>query len=154
MDKGRLIALAADHRGLHLKETLKDLLKSKGYEVKDFGTNSQESCDYPDYGIPAAQAVAEGQAFQGVLMCATGNGMAMSANKVKGIRAALCFTPEMARLARAHNDANVLVLAADFISEQMAKEILEVWLGASFEGGRHERRIGKVKKLEGYQAGE
>jgi ribose 5-phosphate isomerase B len=149
MDKGKLIALAADHRGLHLKETLKDLLKSKGYEVKDFGTNSQESCDYPDYGIPAAQAVAGGQAFQGILMCATGNGMAMSANKVKGIRAALCFTPEMARLARAHNDANVLVLAADFVSGETAKEIAGAWLDSSFEGGRHERRIEKVKKLEG-----
>jgi len=148
MDKGKLIALAADHRGLHLKETLKALLKSKGYEVKDFGTNTQGSCDYPDYGIPAAQAVAGGQAFQGILMCATGNGMAMSANKVKGIRAALCFTPEMARLARAHNDANVLVLSADFVSEQMAKEILEAWLGASFEGGRHERRIDKIKRIE------
>jgi ribose 5-phosphate isomerase B len=148
MDKGKLIALAADHRGLHLKETLMALLKSKGYEVKDFGTNTQESCDYPDYGIPAAQAVAGGRAFQGILMCATGNGMAMSANKVKGIRAALCFSPEMARLARAHNDANVLVLSADFVSEQMAKEILEAWLGASFEGGRHERRVDKIKQIE------
>lgn len=148
MDKGKLIALAADHRGLHLKETLKDLLKSKGYEVKDFGTNSQESCDYPDYGIPAAQAVAGGQTFQGILMCATGNGMAMAANKVKGIRAALCFTPEMARLARAHNDANVLVLAADFVSEETAKEIAEAWLDSSFEGGRHERRVMKVEKIE------
>lgn len=148
MDKGRLVALAADHRGLHLKETLKDLLKSKGYEVKDFGTNSQESCDYPDYGIPAAQAVAGGQAFQGILMCATGNGMAMSANKVKGIRAALCFSPEMARLARAHNDSNVLVLAADFVSEETAKEIAEAWLDSSFEGGRHERRIDKIKQIE------
>jgi ribose 5-phosphate isomerase B len=148
MDKGKLIALAADHRGLHLKETLKDLLQSKGCEVKDFGTNSQESCDYPDYGIPAAQAVAGGQAFQGILMCATGNGMAMSANKVKGIRAALCFTPEMARLARAHNNANVLVLAADFVSEETAKEIAEAWLDSSFEGGRHERRIDKIKQIE------
>ena len=148
MDKGKLVALAADHRGLHLKETLKAVLKSKGYEVKDFGTNSQESCDYPDYGIPAAQAVAGGQAFQGILMCATGNGMAMSANKVKGIRAALCFTPEMARLARAHNDANVLVLAADFVSEETAREIAEAWLDSSFEGGRHERRIDKIKRIE------
>ena len=148
MDKGKLIALAADHRGLHLKETLKDLLKSKGYEVKDFGTNSQESCDYPDYGIPAAQAVAGGQAFQGILMCATGNGMAMSANKVKGIRAALCLTPEMARLARAHNDANVLVLSADFVSEDVARQILDAWLATPFEGGRHERRMMKIEKIE------
>ncbi len=148
MDKGKLIALAADHQGLHLKETLKALLMSKGYEVKDFGTNSQESCDYPDYGIPAAQAVAGGQAFQGILMCATGNGMAMSANKVKGIRAALCFSPEMARLARAHNDANVLVLAADFVSEETAKVIAEAWLDSSFEGGRHGRRIDKIKQIE------
>lgn len=152
MDKAKTVAkvfaLGADHRGYKLKETLKALLVSKGYEVKDFGTNGTDSCDYPDYGIPAAQAVAASKATYGVLACATGNGMAMSANKVKGVRAALCFTPDMARLARAHNDANVLVLSADFISERMAKEILEAWLAAGFEGGRHERRIEKVKKLE------
>lgn len=153
MDKAktaaRVFALGADHRGYKLKETLRALLASKGYQVQDFGTNGTDSCDYPDYGIPAAQAVASGKAYQGVLACATGNGMAMSANKVHGVRAALCFTPDMARLARQHNDANVLVLSADFISERMAKEILEAWLGASFEGGRHQRRIDKVKKLEG-----
>ncbi len=146
MDKSLSIAMGADHRGFKLKEALKALLTSKGYEVKDFGTNSTESCDYPDYGVPAARSVASGEARQGIIMCATGNGMAMAANKVKGIRAALCFIPEMAKMARAHNDANVLVLPADFISEHIAQEILEAWLVTPFEGGRHERRI---KKLEG-----
>lgn len=147
MEKGKIIAMGADHRGFRLKETLKALLASKGYEIKDFGTNSTESCDYPDFGAPAARAVAAGQAFQGIIMCATGNGMAMTANKVKGVRAALCFIPEMARLARAHNDANVLVLPADFVSEHIAKEIVETWLATSFEGGRHERRVLKVEKI-------
>jgi ribose 5-phosphate isomerase B len=148
MEKGKTIAMGADHRGFKLKETLKDLLTSKGYEVHDFGTNSTESCDYPDFGAPAARSVAAGQAFQGIIMCATGNGMAMSANKVHGIRAALCVIPEMARLARAHNDANVLVLPADFVSDHIAREIVETWLETPFEGGRHERRVLKIEKIE------
>jgi ribose 5-phosphate isomerase B len=149
MDKRKIIAMGADHRGFKLKETLKALLEAKGYGVRDFGTHDTESCDYPDYGIPAARAVAKGQASQGVLMCATGNGMAISANKVKGIRAALCLNPAMARLARAHNDANVLVLPADFVSQEAAKQILETWLLTRFERGRHERRVKKFMKLEG-----
>ena len=139
-----LIALASDHAGFSLKEKIKDYLISKGFEVKDFGTFSDESCDYADYAHPAALAVEKGEACCGVAMCGSGNGIAMTLNKHQGIRAAICWLPELAALARQHNDANFLVLPARFISDEVAKIITDAYLTSSFEGGRHKRRIEKI----------
>lgn len=139
-----IVSMASDHAGYQLKETLKKKLIEKGYEVKDFGTFSVESCDYPDFAHPAALAVEKGEADFGVAMCGTGNGIAMTLNKHQNIRAALCWIPEIASLARQHNDANILVLPARFINEDMAIKILDSWLSAEFEGGRHKRRVDKI----------
>jgi len=114
----------------------------------DFGTNSEESTDYPDYIIPCAESVAKGEADFGIVICSTGQGSSIAANKVKGVRSALCFTPTFARLARQHNDANVLALPADFISLQDAITTVEVFLNTPFEGGRHERRVNKIIEYE------
>ena len=138
------IAMASDHAGFRLKEELKKLLSEKGYNIIDFGTLSEDSCDYPDFAHPAAKAVEKGKADLGVAMCGTGNGIQMTLNKHQGIRAALCWIPEIAKLARQHNDANILVLPARFISEEDATEITEVFLNTDFEGGRHQRRIDKI----------
>ncbi|MCH5236048.1 MAG: ribose 5-phosphate isomerase B [Muribaculaceae bacterium] len=138
------IALASDHAGFELKEYLKLYLEEKGYELLDYGTNSEASCDYPDYAHPAAQAVETGKCDLGVAMCGSGNGINMTLNKHQGIRAALCWLPEIAELARKHNNANVLVLPARFISKEEAKKILDSFLNASFEGGRHQIRIDKI----------
>ncbi len=142
------ISLGADHRGFELKEKLKEYLSGQGHEVIDFGTASTESVDYPDFGFKVAESVARGEADFGVLVCWTGNGMNIAANKVKGVRSALCLNDEMATLARAHNDANVLALASCFVSESTAKKILDVWLATDFEGGRHARRL---EKITGYE---
>ena len=128
----------------HLKEFLKPLLEEKEYEIIDFGTNSPESCDYADYGHPAAEAVESGKCDLGVTMCGSGNGMQMTLNKHQGIRAALCWLPELSELARKHNDANILVLPARFISSELAKKIVDTFLSTDFEGGRHLRRIKKI----------
>lgn len=139
------IAIASDHAGFCLKEDLK-----KAYpeiDWKDFGAFSQDAVDYPDTGKPAAESVASGECEKGVLICGSGIGMSIVANKVKGIRAALCNTPEIARLSRQHNDANVLVLAGRFTPMETALEIVKVWLSAEFEGGRHTKRISKIKDL-------
>lgn len=138
------VAMASDHAGYQLKEVLKTVLEEKGYEVKDFGTDSEASCDYPDYAHPCAEAVEKGECAFGVAMCGSGNGIAMTLNHHKGIRAAICWLPELASLARQHNNANVLVLPARFISEAEAKSILDAYLAADFEGGRHERRVAKI----------
>lgn len=138
------VAMAADHAGFRLKEKLKDYLQSKGYAVKDFGTFSEESCDYPDFAHPCALAVESGQCDFGVAMCGSGNGIQMTLNKHQGIRAALCWLPELASLAKQHNNANILVLPARFVSDQLALQILDAYLDASFEGGRHQRRIDKI----------
>lgn len=138
------IAFASDHAGFQLKEILKHYMESKGYEIKDFGTFSEESCDYPDYAHPAAQAVESGECNLGITMCGTGNGMAMTLNKHQGIRAALCWKPEIGELAKQHNNANILVLPARFISEDEAKKIVDAFMNAEFEGGRHQRRIDKM----------
>ncbi len=140
----KTVGMAADHAGYALKEELKSLLEEKGYKVRDFGTFSDESMDYPDVAHPLAKAVADGEVDFGVAMCGSGNGISMTLNKHKGVRAALCWEPELARLAREHNDANVLSLPARFISTAMAKEILKAYLSASFEGGRHKRRVEKI----------
>ncbi len=146
--KPKRIAIGCDHRGFPLKKQLVEWLRKSGYEVKDFGTDSETSCDYPDFGIRAALAVKQGECERGVVICYTGTGMSISANKVKGVRAALCASPEAAELARQHNDANVLALGAGFIEFDLAKKICLKWLETEFEGGRHARRIQKIADYE------
>lgn len=136
--------MAADHAGYPLKEVIKTYLISKGYEVMDFGTSSADSCDYADFAHPAAKAVENGECDFGVAMCGSGNGIQITLNKHQKIRAALCWLPELASLARQHNDANFLVLPARFISEDDARKIADAYLSADFEGGRHQRRIDKI----------
>ena len=136
--------MASDHAGYDLKESIKKYVESLGYKVKDFGTFSSESCDYPDFAHPAALAVESGECDFGIAMCGSGNGIQMTLNKHQGIRAALCWLPELAALARQHNDANFLVLPARFVSEEEAKKIVDAYLSASFEGGRHLRRVEKI----------
>lgn len=138
------LALASDHAGFQLKEFLKLYLEEKGYEMIDFGTDSEESCDYPDFAHPAALAVESGKCDLGIGMCGSGNGMQITLNKHQGIRAALCWLPELGSLARQHNDANFLVLPARFISFEEAKKIVDAYLDAKFEGGRHEKRVKKI----------
>ena len=138
------IGIANDHAGYELKELLTGYLSTKGYEVFDFGCNSPESCDYPDYAHPMAQAVETGDVYPGIAICGTGNGIGMTLNKHQGIRAALCWNAEIAQLARAHNDANVLVMPGRFISWDEAEKILKVFFATEFEGGRHQRRIDKI----------
>jgi ribose 5-phosphate isomerase B len=142
------ISLGADHKGFELKEKIKKYLLDLGHQVTDFGTNSTQSVDYPDFGFKVAESVAKGESDFGITICWTGNGMNIVANKVKGIRSALCLNEEMASLARSHNNANVLALASKFISEEVAKRILDVWLSTEFEGGRHEQRLDKIKAFE------
>jgi ribose 5-phosphate isomerase B len=142
------IALGADHRGFALKENLRAFLQKAGYQTVDLGTESEESVDYPDFAMRVGQAVASGQADQGIAVCWSGNGMMIAANKVKGVRAALALNPEMAQLAREHNDANILTLAAKYVSAAEAMKIVEAWLKTSFAGGRHTRRVEKIKEAE------
>ena len=136
------LAIASDHAGFELKEALKKALPM--HEFVDFGTNSTESMDYSDTGFPAARAVAEGKCEKGILICGSGIGMSITANKVPGIRAALCSITDVARLSRMHNDANILVLAGRFTAIPYAIEIAETWLNTAFEGGRHQNRINKI----------
>lgn len=141
------IAIASDHAGYELKEAIKTAFPE--YEFEDFGTHSVDSMDYPDTGAPAAKAVASGKANRGILICGSGIGMSITANKVKGVRAALCTNTDVARLSRIHNDANVLCLAGRFTAVPYALQIVNNWLHSSFEGGRHQSRIQKIKILEG-----
>lgn len=138
------IAIGCDHAGFELKTNLIEMLRSEGHEIEDFGCFSNESVDYPDFAHPACKSIENGQNELGILICGSGNGISMSANKHQGIRAALSWTPEIAELARLHNDANVLSLPARFITEQNAKEIVKVFLSTSFEGGRHLNRVNKI----------
>lgn len=142
------VAIGSDHRGYFLKEQIKSAFSPDNIKFNDLGTKSRESCDFPDYAFPVAQAVAKGQADKGILICSTGNGMAMAANKVKGVRAALALTPDMARLSRQHNNANILVLPADFVDPQIVPKMVKVWLETEYEGGRHQRRLDKIAKYE------
>lgn len=142
------IALAADHAGFEEKEKLKSTLDELGIEFDDMGTTSTDSVDYPDYALKAARAVANGDFDQGLLVCGSGTGMAIAANKVHGVRAAVAWSPDIARLARQHNNANILALPARFISDDQTKEIVKAWFEADFEGGRHERRVEKIEKAE------
>ncbi|MBU0580628.1 MAG: ribose 5-phosphate isomerase B [Candidatus Margulisbacteria bacterium] len=142
------IAIGSDHGGFELKEVIKSFLQERGYELKDFGTNSNESCDYPDYAFQVAQAVVKGQFERGILICGTGIGMSMAANKVKGIRASLCHDVYTAKMGREHNDANILTLGARVLKKQLALDILETWLTTSFTNDRHQRRLNKIAEYE------
>jgi ribose 5-phosphate isomerase B len=139
------IAIGADHAGYALKSELVSVLKEKGYSVTDFGCPSEESIDYPDYAHPVAKAV-ETEGVIGILICGSGNGISMSANKHSGIRCALCWTDEIALLARQHNDANIISLPARYISVAEAKKCVDIFLKTEFEGGRHQRRVNKIAR--------
>lgn len=139
------IPIASDHAGFELKEHLKQALEGLGYEVEDLGTHSPASTDYPDYAHPLAEKVERGEARRGVLLCGTGLGMSYAANRHPGVRAAVAWSPAIAELARKHNDANVLVLPARFVSEEDGVQILKTWLETGFEGGRHETRVKKIE---------
>ena len=142
------IALAADHAGFEEKEKLKKTLDEIGAEYTDMGTNSCESVDYPDFARKVGEAVAVGEYDRGILVCGSGTGMAIAANKVPGIRAAVAWTEEIARLSREHNNVNVLALAGRFIPIEEQGKIVKAWLSAEFEGGRHERRVEKIEQIE------
>ena len=142
------IGIATDHRGVEVKQELINYLESEGYNVVDYGTNSEDSCDYPDYASKAAKAVANGECDRGVVVCGTGIGVSITANKVKGIRCALCHDVFSAKATRAHNDANMIAMGQRVIGEGLAVEILNAWLHTEFEGGRHIKRIEKMMALE------
>ena len=142
------IAIGSDHGGWKLKEEVKKYLENEGYDFKDFGTGDSNSCDYPDFGLPVAEAVARGEKDRGILICTTGIGMSITANKVPGVRAALCDNSEIARLSREHNDANILVLSAKMAEDKII-DILKTWLKTDFSRDeRHVRRLKKVKQIE------
>jgi len=144
LDLTKSIAIGSDHAGFKYKEQLKSFLASKNLICKDFGTHSDASVDYPDYAHPVATAVENQEASFGILICGSANGVAITANKHEGIRAALCWTKEVAVLARQHNNANIICLPARFISESVAEELVAVFMETSFEGGRHQNRIDKI----------
>ena len=148
------IAIGCDHGALALKNAIISHLEAQGYEVKDFGTNSLDSCDYPDFAIPAAQAVAGGECDKGIVLCTTGIGVSIAANKVKGIRCALLSDVVSARLTREHNDTNMMALGAGVVNQRLALEIVDIWLNTEFSHNeRHQRRIDKVMALEKKQTG-
>jgi ribose 5-phosphate isomerase B len=142
------IAIASDHRGFKLKNILSQFLKEKGHEIIDFGTHSGEPCDYPDYVYPAAKAVSAKAAQRAILICYTGCGSAIVANKVKGVRAALVYNLKTAKLSRQHNNTNALVLPSYLMKPEQAKKVVLAWLKAEFEGGRHLRRVSKINEIE------
>ena len=142
------ISIACDHGGYDLKESLKKWLNENNYEVIDYGTNSKDSCDYPDFGRLASEAVRDNLVDRGIVICTTGIGMSIVANKVKGVRCALVSNTEGASLTRRHNDSNVLALGAKFTDDALAKEITKIWLETEFEGGRHQRRVDKIMDIE------
>ena len=142
------IAIACDHSALELKDEVKNLLAGRGMEYEDFGTYTADSCHYPIFGARAAQAVADGKCDLGIVICGTGIGMSMVANKIKGIRCALCSDTYSAKMTRVHNNSNVLALGARVIGVELAKEIVNAWLDAEFEGGRHQVRIDMITALE------
>ena len=142
------IAIAADHAGFALKEKLREKLAAEGHHVVDFGAGSAESCDYPDFAQPVAREVAHGRSDRGILVCSTGIGMAIAANKVSGVRAVPAQSADEVRLTREHNDANVLTLGARYLDEPHAMELIELFLQTEFAGGRHARRVAKIAQLE------
>ena len=139
------IAMASDHGGLQLKKQIVNYLTESGHEVEDFGTYTVDSCDYPDFGKQAAKAVASGQCERGIVVCTTGIGMSMVANKCKGVRCALCTSVDMATMTRKHNNANVLALGQKYVTFKLAKSIVDAFLSTEFEGGRHEIRVSKIE---------
>ena len=141
-----MIALGSDHGGFALKQRIMDYLDSHGLDYQDFGTFSAESCDYPTYAKAAAQAVASGKCERGIVICTTGIGISIAANKVKGVRCALCTDPLMAEMCRRHNDANMLALGQGIVGENLAERMVEVFLTTEFEGGRHARRVGMIEE--------
>ena len=143
------IALGSDHGGYELKEIIKTVIEKMGHEYVDFGCNSLESCDYPDFGAAAAKAVAAGECEKGIVVCTSGIGISITANKVKGIRCAHCADCLQAEMTRRHNDANIMAIGAGFTGKNMAERMVEVFLNTEFEGGRHERRVNKIMELEG-----
>ena len=144
-----MIAIACDHGGYALKEAVKAHLDELGLAWRDFGTNSTDSCDYPDYAAPAARAVASGECERGIVICTTGIGVSIVANKIPGVRCALCSDPLSAEMTRRHNDTNMLAMGAGIIGQNLALKIVDTWLGTAFEGGRHQRRVDKITALEG-----
>jgi ribose 5-phosphate isomerase B len=142
------IAIAADHAGFALKEKLRQRLAAEGHEVVDFGTANADSCDYPDFAQPVGREVAQGRSDRGILVCSTGIGMAMAANKIDGVRAAPAQSEDEVRMTREHNDANVLTLGAKYLDEEHAASLIEIFLGTEFSGGRHARRVAKIARLE------
>ena len=142
-----MIAIASDHTGLKIKTELMEYLSGKGYELKDFGTYTEESCDYPRFGSMAARAVADGECEKGIVICGTGIGISIAANKTPGIRCALCTEPYSAILSREHNDANMLALGARITGPEMIKAICDVWLTTEFSGGRHKNRVDMLNSL-------
>ena len=138
------IPIASDHAGFEMKAKLAGVLRTLGYDVQDLGTHSPASTDYPDYAHPLAKMVEDGEAQRGVLLCGTGLGMSYAANRHHGVRAAVAWNPDIAKLAREHNDANVLVVPARFVSEEDGVAILKAWLDTPYEGGRHARRVAKI----------
>lgn len=143
------IAIACDHGALNLKNAAVAHLSARGYEVVDFGTHTPDSCDYPDYAAAAAKAVASGECDKGIVLCTTGIGVSITANKVKGIRCAHCADCLEAEMTRRHNDANMMAIGAGFTGKNMAERMVEVFLSTEFEGGRHARRVDKMMALEG-----
>ncbi len=141
------ISLACDHGGLELKLAIKAHLETQGHEIQDFGTHDHASCDYPDYAAPAARAVADGSCERGILVCTTGIGVSIVANKIHGVRCALLSDPVSARLTRQHNDTNMMALGQGMVGEKLALEIVDIWLNTAFEGGRHQRRVDKINAL-------
>ena len=142
------IAIGSDHGGFELKEEIKTHLQNKGFEIKDFGTNTKDSCDYPEYALEVSEAIAKGDYERGILICGTGIGISISANKVPGIRCALvgdCFS---AKATRQHNDSNVLALGGRVLGPGLALEIVDIWVSTEFEGGRHQARIDKISEIE------
>ena len=142
------IAIGCDHGALDLKNKVIAHLTAKGYEVVNFGTDTLDSCDYPDYAAPAAKAVASGECDKGIVLCTTGIGVSITANKVKGIRCALLSDVMSARMTRQHNDTNMMAIGAAVVGQMLALEIIDTWLGTEYEGGRHQRRIDKMMALE------
>lgn len=143
------IAVGCDHGGYELKKYIMKVLEKLGHEVEDFGCHSLDSCDYPDFAAPAARAVAEGKCDRGILVCTTGIGISIAANKVRGIRCAHCADCLQAEMTRRHNDANMMAIGAGFTGPNMAERMVEVFLSTEFEGGRHVRRVEKIMALEG-----
>ena len=146
------IALGTDHAGYEYKEAIKQHLTEQGHEVKDFGTHSSEPCDYPDFIYPAARAVAQGDCDRAIVLGGSGNGETIVANKVRGVRCAVCFTEELARLSRAHNDANAMSIGARTVPLELALKMVEIWLATPFDGGRHAHRVQAITELDNRKA--